>query len=133
MSAAKVSSLDFHGFISDLEASSFATTKDATTVHTDPRSEEALATKIEMADAKKSSFAGLFSKNRKLSEGNKLKIFTVGDDRLKLEMSYVIDVQSKLGFCLVGYIAGKFPGLKAIQALSQSLGGRYSNNTKADG
>ncbi|KAL0349340.1 UNVERIFIED_CONTAM: hypothetical protein Sangu_1161800 [Sesamum angustifolium] len=117
MPVAKVGSLDFHGFMSDLETSPFATKNNATT---SPRLEEALPAKTEAADAKKSSLARLFSNNRKLSNDNKLKKFTIEDDTLILETNDLIDVQRKLGFCLVDYIASKFPRLKEIQALSQS-------------
>ncbi|KAL0402636.1 UNVERIFIED_CONTAM: hypothetical protein Slati_4293500 [Sesamum latifolium] len=62
----KVGSLNFHGFISDLEASPFAAKKEASTVLTSnisgPLSEEALpgkAGKIEAAGAKKTPFVGL--------------------------------------------------------------------------
>ncbi|KAL0288306.1 UNVERIFIED_CONTAM: hypothetical protein Sangu_2665000 [Sesamum angustifolium] len=61
---------------------------------------------------KHTSFAGLFSNNRKLTTDNKLVKFEVGDETLKLETNDLIDVRTKLGHCLVGYIAGKFPDLK---------------------
>ncbi|KAL0366941.1 UNVERIFIED_CONTAM: hypothetical protein Sradi_3584200 [Sesamum radiatum] len=74
---------------------------------------------------KRTSFAGLFNNNRRISDDNKLEKIEVGDATLKLEMDDLIDVQSKLGFCLVGYIAGKFSGLKGIRALSQSWGASF--------
>ncbi|KAL0345474.1 UNVERIFIED_CONTAM: hypothetical protein Sradi_4378700 [Sesamum radiatum] len=123
MLVAKVGPLNFHDFINDLETSPIAAKKDVTTVLTCPRLEEALPAnvdKIETSDAKKNTFAGLFSNNRKLFEDNKLKKFLVEDD--KLETDNLIDIQSQLGFCIVGYVAGKFLGLKVSRALSQSWG-----------
>ncbi|KAK4423209.1 hypothetical protein Salat_1903700 [Sesamum alatum] len=70
----------------------------------------------------KTSFAGLFNNNRKLSSDNKLTKFTVEDGPLTLQPNDLVDVRAKLGHCLVGYIAGKFPGLKAIRSLAQSWG-----------
>ncbi|KAL0386137.1 UNVERIFIED_CONTAM: hypothetical protein Sradi_3008000 [Sesamum radiatum] len=69
---------------------------------------------------KKTSFASLFSNNRKLNDENKLKKFTADDETLKLSSNDLIDLQIKLGYCFVDYIASKFPGLKAIRALAQS-------------
>ncbi|KAL0324560.1 UNVERIFIED_CONTAM: hypothetical protein Scaly_2423100 [Sesamum calycinum] len=57
-----------------------------------------------------------------VAKDNKLKKFVIDDDTLKLETDDLIGVQCKFEFCLVGYIAGKFSGLKAIRALSQSWG-----------
>ncbi|KAK4426454.1 hypothetical protein Salat_1414000 [Sesamum alatum] len=69
---------------------------------------------------KKTSFAGLFSNNRKLTDDNKLMKFVVENGALKLESNDLIDVAKKLGYYLVSYIAVKFPGLKAIRPLAQS-------------
>ncbi|KAL0368412.1 UNVERIFIED_CONTAM: hypothetical protein Scaly_1060100 [Sesamum calycinum] len=107
---AKVCPLDFHGFISELEASPFASKTDTTAVATGaslPAENVAVA-------AAKTSFAGLFSANRKLTTESMLMKFTVEDGPLTFETNDLIDVRTKLGFCLVGYIVGKFPGLKAF-------------------
>ncbi|KAL0364019.1 UNVERIFIED_CONTAM: hypothetical protein Sangu_0499500 [Sesamum angustifolium] len=53
---------------------------------------------------KKTSFAGLFSTNRKLTNDNKLAKFAVDDETLTLEPNNLIDIHTKLAFCLVGYI-----------------------------
>ncbi|KAK4422066.1 hypothetical protein Salat_2157500 [Sesamum alatum] len=74
------------------------------------------------AGLSKTSFAGLFSSNRKLSSENKLTKFMVEEGPLTLQSNDLVDVRAKLGHCLVGYIAGKFPGLKAIRTLAQSWG-----------
>ncbi|KAL0453514.1 UNVERIFIED_CONTAM: hypothetical protein Slati_1329500 [Sesamum latifolium] len=87
------------------------------------RLEEVLPIKTGQTEATgttKISFAGLFSTNRRLMDKKKLRKIEDKDETLKLEMNDLIDVRSKLGHCLVGYIAGKFPGLKAIGALSKS-------------
>ncbi|KAL2226773.1 UNVERIFIED_CONTAM: hypothetical protein Sindi_2036000 [Sesamum indicum] len=81
------------------------------------------------AGKKTVSFTGLFSSNRKLTGDNKLSKFAVDDGPLTLRPNDLLDVRLKLGFCLVGYIVGKFPGLKAIRALSQS--DPVSNSTRS--
>ncbi|KAL0420841.1 UNVERIFIED_CONTAM: hypothetical protein Slati_3107000 [Sesamum latifolium] len=131
----KVGSPYFHGFISDLEVSPFAAKNDASTILTSnvsgPRSEEALPDMVgkkEVAAAKKTSFARLLSYNRRLTDDNKLMKFTVEDKTLKLGTNDLIDIHTKLGFCLVSYIVGKFPGLKAIRALSQSWGAFFQQH-----
>ncbi|KAL0352146.1 UNVERIFIED_CONTAM: hypothetical protein Scaly_1603300 [Sesamum calycinum] len=113
--------LDFHGFISKLKASPFATKNDATTV----ASRASLPAEIVVVNAAKTSFAELFSANRKLKTENMLTKFTIEDGPLTLETNELIDVRTKLGFCLVGYIARKFPRLKALRALSQSWGASF--------
>ncbi|KAK4408515.1 hypothetical protein Sango_0432500 [Sesamum angolense] len=77
------------------------------------------------AEGKAKSFAGLFSSNRKLSDGNKLTKFAVEPETLELGVDDLIDVRTKLGYCLVGYIAGKFLGLQAIRTLSKSWGSLF--------
>ncbi|KAK4432869.1 hypothetical protein Salat_1049100 [Sesamum alatum] len=109
----KVSSLEFHAFISDLETTPSHSVKD----NSDTRPTLALpatATVTQAEGIAKTSFAGLFSNNRKLTEDNKLMKFSVNEGPLKLDFDDLIDVQAKLGHCLVGYIAGKFPGLRVI-------------------
>ncbi|KAL0394896.1 UNVERIFIED_CONTAM: hypothetical protein Slati_4455800 [Sesamum latifolium] len=73
----------------------------------------------------KTSFAGLFSGNLKLTIENKLTKFVVEDGILTLESNDLVDVRAKLGHCLVGYIVGKFSGLKAIKTLAQSWGASF--------
>ncbi|XP_011069479.1 uncharacterized protein LOC105155303 [Sesamum indicum] len=85
-------------------------------------------TAAENAAKKTASFAGLFRTNRKLTKENKLNKFAVDDGPLTLGPSDVLDVRSKLGFCFIGYIAGKFSGLKAIRALSQSWGSSFQQH-----
>ncbi|KAL0340373.1 UNVERIFIED_CONTAM: hypothetical protein Sradi_4554100 [Sesamum radiatum] len=121
----KVGSLDFHGFIFELEVSLFVTKNDASTAIA---SGLLLPAKTEAVSAAKTSFAGLFSTNRKLTTENKLMKFTVEDGTLTLESNNLIDAPTKLGFCLVGYIASKFLGLKAIRALSQSWGASFQQH-----
>ncbi|KAK4413797.1 hypothetical protein Salat_2792500 [Sesamum alatum] len=111
---AKASSQAIHAFISDLEASP------APIVVGKQHVESTLdkGNNADVEDAKPTSFAGLFSNNRKLTDENKLQKFVLGEGTLKLEMSDLIDVKAKLGFCLVGDIAGKFPGFKAIRTMA---------------
>ncbi|KAL2223576.1 UNVERIFIED_CONTAM: hypothetical protein Sindi_3005500, partial [Sesamum indicum] len=100
---------------------------------TDPQPEAkqpAIEPTTENTGKKTVSFAGLFSTNRKLTEEHKLTKFAVDDGPLTLGSDDLLDVRTKLGYCLVGYIAGKFPGLKAIRTLSHSWE-QPSNSTGA--
>ncbi|KAK4412813.1 hypothetical protein Salat_2928500 [Sesamum alatum] len=126
----KVGSLDFHGFISDL-VPSLAANPGHVPNTTGPQSEVTLLGKeaiTETAGMKKTSFVGLFNNNRKLTDDNKLMKFVVDGGALKLESNDLIDVETKLGYCLVGYNTGKFPGLKAIRALAQSWGASFQQH-----
>ncbi|KAL0415935.1 UNVERIFIED_CONTAM: hypothetical protein Slati_3425400 [Sesamum latifolium] len=82
----------------------------------------------ETIGAKRTSFAGLFSTNRRLTDENKLRKIAVNDETLKLDTNDLIDVRTKLGHCLVGYITGKFMGLKVIGALSKSWGATFQQH-----
>ncbi|KAL0297498.1 UNVERIFIED_CONTAM: hypothetical protein Sradi_6801900 [Sesamum radiatum] len=124
---------DFQAFISDMDVSPSLAVKDAghagiTSNTTSHRLEAPLLgneSKSDVIAVKQTSFAGLFSNNRKLTNDNKLMKFEVGGETLKLETNDLIDVRAKLGHCLIGYIAGKFPRLKAIRVLSQSWGASF--------
>ncbi|KAK4422622.1 hypothetical protein Salat_1844700 [Sesamum alatum] len=123
----KVSSMEFRAFISDLEATPSHSVRD----NSGTRPALALPTKetvTKVEGTTKTSFAGLFSNNRKLIEDNKVLKFVVDEGPLKLETDDLIDVQAKLEHCLVGYIAGNFPGLKAIRALTQSWGPSFQQH-----
>ncbi|KAK4391600.1 hypothetical protein Sango_1937800 [Sesamum angolense] len=113
---AKVRPLDFQGFISELEASPFASKTDATAI---PTGVSLLAENV-AATAAKTFFAGLFSANHKLTTESMLTKFTVEDGPLTLETNDLIDVRTKLGFCLVGYMI-------AVCLLSDLLGQRIGN------
>ncbi|KAK4426374.1 hypothetical protein Salat_1406000 [Sesamum alatum] len=121
----KVRPMDFHAFIYDIEASPLPKSH-----HVGGKSEHqpvvALPDKetIEAEGKDKVSFVGLFSNNRKLTEDK----FVLDDGALKLEANDLVDVKAKLGFCLVGYIAGKFPGLKAIHSLAKSRGAAFQQH-----
>ncbi|KAL0408137.1 UNVERIFIED_CONTAM: hypothetical protein Sradi_1748100 [Sesamum radiatum] len=118
----KVHSLVFHEFINGLEASPRAGMV-PTSNSSGSRLEEVLPAKTGQTDATgttKTSYAGLFSTNRRLMDEKKLRKIEDKDETLKLDTNDLIDVRSKLGHCLVGYIADKFLGLKAIGALSKS-------------
>ncbi|KAL2246110.1 UNVERIFIED_CONTAM: hypothetical protein Sindi_2879200 [Sesamum indicum] len=113
----------FGDFISTLDCTPSFTKNDAPT-STASRSEGKQPTIDIAAD----NFVGLFSTNRRLTEEKKLRKFAVDDSPLTLEPNDMLDVRSKLGFCLVGYTAGKFPGLKAIRALSQTWGSSFQQH-----
>ncbi|KAL0324954.1 UNVERIFIED_CONTAM: hypothetical protein Sradi_5064700 [Sesamum radiatum] len=129
---AQVGATDFQGFISELESSpSFVgkpnhghghRPKDILPANETLPAKEATTEAGGMA---KPSFAGLFSTNHKLSDENKLTKFAVEPETLELGMDDLIDVRTKLGYCFVGYIAGKFLGLQAIRALSEQWGSSF--------
>ncbi|KAK4441669.1 hypothetical protein Salat_0501800 [Sesamum alatum] len=109
----KVGSMDFHAFISDLEASP---SHSANPAHVGDTSEP------------RSAAVPQGNTNHKLTDENYLTKFAIDDGALKLEPNDLIDVKTKVGHCLVGYIAGKFPGLKAIRALAQSWGASFQQH-----
>ncbi|KAL2248484.1 UNVERIFIED_CONTAM: hypothetical protein Sindi_2700700 [Sesamum indicum] len=125
--AGKVSPSNFTDLFSDLEATPSFLKKDVAANTTDIRSKDKLPA-TENAEKKTVSFAGLFSTNRRLTEENKLTKYAVDDGPFTLGSDDLLDVRTKLGFCLVGYIAGKFLGLKAIRALSQSWGASFQQH-----
>ncbi|KAL2237732.1 UNVERIFIED_CONTAM: hypothetical protein Sindi_0964900 [Sesamum indicum] len=121
--AATVNPSAFSDFISDLEASPSFITKNNAPNATVSRPKEIQPTKdasAENAGKKIVSFTGLFSTNLKLTDENKLTKFAIDEGPLTLGSNDLLDIRTKLGFCLVGYIVGKFPGLKVIRALFQS-------------
>ncbi|KAL0334171.1 UNVERIFIED_CONTAM: hypothetical protein Sangu_1573300 [Sesamum angustifolium] len=59
---------------------------------------------------------------------NKLSKFQIDEGTITLESDDLTDVRSKLGFCIVGYVAGKFPGLQAIRTLSKSWGASFQRH-----
>ncbi|KAL2225249.1 UNVERIFIED_CONTAM: Retrovirus-related Pol polyprotein from type-2 retrotransposable element R2DM, partial [Sesamum indicum] len=102
-------------------------TKNAAAIATDNRPVGKLPV-TENVEKKPVSFAGLFSANRKLTNEHKLTKFAVDDGPLTLVSDDLLDVRAKLGFCLVGYVAGKFPGLKVIRTLAQSWGASFQQH-----
>ncbi|KAL0399881.1 UNVERIFIED_CONTAM: hypothetical protein Sradi_2331400 [Sesamum radiatum] len=148
---------DFHAFISDLASPQPATNSGTTFTAPTPakvmtavepatlpavtedrnaslpvhRPETTLPGKdasTETMGVKRPSFAGLFSTNRRPMDEKKLRKIAVNDGTLTLNTDDLIDVRTKLGHCLVGYIAGKFPGLKAIGALSKTWGATFQQH-----
>ncbi|KAL0315515.1 UNVERIFIED_CONTAM: hypothetical protein Sradi_5429700 [Sesamum radiatum] len=132
----KGTSTEFQAFISDLEASPpFNPLCHASAGHgcntSDRQEEELPANKGKDTGATvsaKPSFAGLFSTNRRLTMDNKLSKFQIDEGTITLESNDLTDVQSKLGFYIVGYVAGKFPGLQAIRTLSKSWGASFQRH-----
>ncbi|KAL0337536.1 UNVERIFIED_CONTAM: hypothetical protein Scaly_2028700 [Sesamum calycinum] len=133
----KGTSTEFQAFISDLEASPpllnpLCHASAGHGCNTSDRQEEELPAnkgKETLATVSaKASFAGLFSTNRRLTMDNKLSKFQIDEGTITLESNDLTDVQSKLGFCIVGYVAGKFPGLQAIRTLSKSWGASFQRH-----
>ncbi|KAL0285606.1 UNVERIFIED_CONTAM: hypothetical protein Sangu_2772100 [Sesamum angustifolium] len=121
----------FQAFISDLEASPSFPLSHASAGNALGRQEEQPGVnggKTEATVSVKPSFAGLFSTNRKFTMENKLSKFHIEDGTITLESDDLTDVRAKLGFCIVGYIAGKFPGMQAIRALSKTWGASFQQH-----
>ncbi|KAL0307207.1 UNVERIFIED_CONTAM: hypothetical protein Sradi_6138000 [Sesamum radiatum] len=132
----KANSTEFQAFISDLEASpSFNPFSHASAGYgsntSDWKEDELPSGKGKETEAivsAKPSFAGLFSTNRRLTTDNKLSKFQIDEGTITLESDDLTDVRSKLGFCIVGYVAGKFPSLQAIRTLSKSWGASFQRH-----
>ncbi|KAL0415831.1 UNVERIFIED_CONTAM: hypothetical protein Slati_3415000 [Sesamum latifolium] len=126
MGKTQVGSSKFHDFISELETPPpIAKTVHAVHANSGPRTEETSPGQGGVSvdnGTKKASFAGLFSTNRRVTTETKLAKFAVENGTLTLEPTDLVNVRAKMGHCLVGYVAGKFPGLRAIRALAQSWG-----------
>ncbi|KAK4398105.1 hypothetical protein Sango_1286000 [Sesamum angolense] len=126
--------ISFQAFISDLEASPSFLLSHASADNALGRQENeeeqqvGNGGKTEANVSAKPSFAGLFSNNRKLTMENKLSKFHIEDSTITLESDDLTDVRAKLGFCIVGYIAGKFPGMQAIRALSKTWGASFQQH-----
>ncbi|KAL2237586.1 UNVERIFIED_CONTAM: hypothetical protein Sindi_0950300 [Sesamum indicum] len=119
----------FGDFISTLDGTPSTKNDAPTSTASRPEGKQPTTdTAVENPAKKTALFAGLFSTNRRLIEENELSKFAVDDGPLTLEPNDMLDVRSKLSFCLIGYIAGKFPGLKAIRALSQSWGSSFQQH-----
>lgn len=65
-------------------------------------------------------WTSLFKDNRNHQKGITLSVIESQQDEVTLVEEDLEDVESAWGFCLVGYIAGKFPGRKAIIQLCDS-------------
>ncbi|KAL0305339.1 UNVERIFIED_CONTAM: hypothetical protein Scaly_2988100 [Sesamum calycinum] len=126
----------FQAFISDLEASPPLNPLSHASAGYGPntmgRQEEEQPVgnggKTETIVSAKLSFAGLFSTNRKLTMENKLSKFHIEEGTITLESDDLTNVRAKLGFCIVSYIAGKFPGMQAIRALSKTWGASFQQH-----
>ncbi|KAL0401729.1 UNVERIFIED_CONTAM: hypothetical protein Slati_4202800 [Sesamum latifolium] len=129
MGKTQVGSSKFHDFISELKTPPpIAKTVHAVHVNSGPRTEETSPGQGGVSvdnGTKKASFAGLFSTNRRITTETKLAKFAVENGTLTLEPTDLVNVRAKMGHYLVGYVAGKFPGLRAIRALAQSWGASF--------
>ncbi|XP_020547320.1 uncharacterized protein LOC110011493, partial [Sesamum indicum] len=110
-----------------MEATPSHIAKNAAAIATDNRPVGKLPV-TENAEKKPASFAGLFSANRKLTNEHKLTKFAVDDGPLTLGSDDLLDVQAKLGFCLVGYVAGKSWGASFQQHESGWLVFRFARD-----
>ncbi|KAK4388549.1 hypothetical protein Sango_2461500 [Sesamum angolense] len=124
----------FQAFISDLEASPSFPLSHVSADNALGRQEEeeeqpvGNGGKTEANVSAKPSFAGLFSNNRKLTMENKFSKFHIEDGTITLESDDLTDVRAKRGFYIVGYIAGKFPGMQAIRVLSKTWGASFQQH-----
>ncbi|VFQ94486.1 unnamed protein product, partial [Cuscuta campestris] len=74
----------------------------------------------DMVAAKPVTFADLFKGNRDPDQGMILKQYDVGEGVLHIPDSIIKPVEELWGFCLVGCFTGRFPGLKAVDAIVKS-------------
>lgn len=58
--------------------------------------------------------------NRKLDEGFKIQSFVNQPDQIILDEIVVDDVEESWGYCLVGYVACRFPGKSALFKMSNA-------------
>ncbi|VFQ91265.1 unnamed protein product [Cuscuta campestris] len=66
------------------------------------------------------TFANLFKGNRDPDQGMVLKHYDVGEGVLHIPDSVIKPIEELWGFCLVGCFTGRFPGLKAVDAIVKS-------------
>ncbi|VFQ90070.1 unnamed protein product [Cuscuta campestris] len=69
---------------------------------------------------KPTTFADLFKGNRDPDQGMTLKHYDVGEGVLRIPDSIIKPVEDIWGFCLVVCFTGRFPGLKAVDAIVKS-------------
>ncbi|KAL0427125.1 UNVERIFIED_CONTAM: hypothetical protein Slati_2887300 [Sesamum latifolium] len=128
----KVSGHDFHAFISDLASPQPATNPGSTSTAPAPAKAMAAAQpapipSLAVTDDRNASHP-VHQPEKALPGKDATTEAMVNDETLTLDTNDLIDVRTKLGHCLVGYIAGKFPGLKAIGALSNSWGATFQQH-----
>lgn len=68
----------------------------------------------------KATYVSLFKDNRNNSHGMKLEVQASEDDEVSFEEDEVDDVNRVWGYCLIGYIAARFPGKSALLKLCES-------------
>ncbi|VFQ84375.1 unnamed protein product [Cuscuta campestris] len=92
---------------------------DITTAQNTPQVLDKMPEPEEVA-AKPVTFADLFKGNRDPDQGMILKQYDVGEGVLHIPDSVIKPVEELWGFCLVGCFTGRFPGLKAVDAIVKS-------------
>ena len=65
-------------------------------------------------------WVGLFKDNKHKYQGLSLPAFEIQGNRAILETQDVDEVEKAWGFCLVGFIVGKFPGKETLLNLYDS-------------
>ena len=71
------------------------------------------------------AWVGLFKDNKQQHRGLPLPAFEIQGNRAVLEMQDMDEMEKTWGFCLVGFVAGKFPGKEAILSLCDSWNVKY--------
>lgn len=79
------------------------------------------------------SRSGLLKENRKTTFGLQLSHFKDQPEQVVLNQKDIDDVQTAWGFCLVGYVAGRFPGKEALLKLCTSWNVAYKFFTHQSG
>ncbi|VFQ98263.1 unnamed protein product [Cuscuta campestris] len=92
---------------------------DTTTVQNTPQVLDKMP-KPEKAAVKPVTFADLFKGNRDPYQGMVLKHYDVGEGYLHIPDSVIKPIEELWGFCLVGCFTGRFPSLKAVDAIVKS-------------
>ncbi|XP_061367784.1 uncharacterized protein LOC133310812 [Gastrolobium bilobum] len=81
-------------------------------------------------------WANLFKDNRSENKGHQWSDEiepSSSDDKLIVELGDVQAIDETIGFCLIGYIAGKFSGLKALLNVCRKWGVKYSYSPHSSG
>ena len=85
-----------------------------------PKGQAAMSSKLETKQMGKKAgpWVDLFKGNRFVENGISVPSFE--EDEWELEQDDMVDMKDAWGICLIGYVLGRFPGLKAIDEVRKS-------------
>ncbi|XP_052190577.1 uncharacterized protein LOC127800160 [Diospyros lotus] len=78
-------------------------------------------------------WVGLFKDYRRLDQGHMLKRYDSDQKEVSIEANEVYPIEDAWGSCLVGYVAGKFPGRGALLKLCESWNVTYQYTPHSSG